>query len=82
MDMNARIEGFTAEQRFFLGWAQFWRTQTTEEALRRQSQNSYHSPPRYRVNGVVRNLDAWYEAFDVGRDAALYLSPEDRVAVW
>ena len=82
MDMNARLDGFTAEQRFFLGWAQFWRTQTTEDALRRQSQNSYHSPARYRVNGVVRNLDAWYAAFDVGPDAALYLPPDERVAVW
>lgn len=82
MDMNARLDGFTAEQRFFLGWAQFWRTQTTEEALRRQSQSGYHSPARYRVNGVVRNLGAWYEAFDVGPDAALYLPPDERVVVW
>lgn len=82
MDMNARLDGFTAEQRFFLGWAQFWRTLTTEDALRRQVQTSYHSPARYRVNGVVRNLDAWYAAFDVGPDAALYLSPADRITVW
>jgi endothelin-converting enzyme/putative endopeptidase len=82
MDMTARLDGFTAEQRFFLGWAQFWRTQTTEDALRRQVQGSYHSPARYRVNGVVRNLDAWYAAFDVGPDNALYLAPEQRVAVW
>ncbi|WP_271085153.1 M13 family metallopeptidase [Brevundimonas sp. NIBR11] len=82
MDMNAHFDGFTAEQRFFLGWAQFWRTLTTEEALRRQSQSAYHSPARYRVNGVVRNIDAWYEAFDVGPDAALYLAPDERVAIW
>lgn len=82
MDMNARLDGFTVEQRFFLGWAQFWRTQTTDDALRRQAQTSYHSPARYRVNCVVRNLDAWYQAFDVGPDDALYLSPEKRVAVW
>ncbi len=82
MDMSARLDGFTAEQRFFLGWAQFWRTQTTDDALRRQAQTSYHSPARYRVNGVVRNLDAWYGAFDVGPDADLYLPPEERVTVW
>lgn len=82
MDMNARLDGFTAEQRFFLGWAQFWRTRTTEDALRRQAQTNYHSPARYRVNGVVRNLDAWYAAFDVGPDAALYLAPEKRVTMW
>ena len=62
--------------------ALFWRTQTTEDALRRQAQTNYHSPARYRVNGVVRNLDAWYAAFDVGPDAALYLPPEERVTVW
>jgi len=82
MDMNARLDGFTAEQRFFLGWAQFWRTQTTEEVLRRQSQSGYHPPARYRVDGVVRNLGAWYEAFDVGPDAALYRRPDERVVVW
>ncbi|GAA0195104.1 hypothetical protein GCM10010203_52580 [Actinomadura yumaensis] len=82
MDMNARLDGFAAEQRFFLGWAQFWRTQTTEDALRRQSQNSYHSPARYRVNGVVRNLDAWYAAFHVGPDAALDRPPDERMVVW
>jgi len=82
MDMSIRLDGFTAEQRFFLGWAQFWRTKTTDDALRRQAQSGYHSPARYRVNGVVRNLDAWYEAFDVGPGAALYLPPDERVAVW
>ena len=82
MEMNARLDGFTAEQRFFLRWAQFWRTQPTEDALRRQSQNSYHSPARHRVNGVVRNLDAGYAACDVGPDAALYLPPDERVVVW
>ena len=82
IDMNARLDGFTAQQRFFLGWAQFWRTQTTDDALRRLAQTNYHSPARYRVNGVVRNLDAWYEAFDVGPQSALYLPPDERAAVW
>jgi putative endopeptidase len=82
LDMDARLDGFAAEQRFFLGWAQFWRTQTTDDALRRQVQTSYHSPARYRVNGVVRNLDAWYAAFDVGPEHALYLPTEARVSIW
>jgi putative endopeptidase len=82
MDMSMRLDGFTAEQRFFLGWAQFWRTLTTDDALRRQASQGYHSPARYRVDGVVRNLDAWYDAFDVQPAHALYLTPEQRVRVW
>jgi len=82
MDMNARLDGYTAEQRFFLGWAQFWRTQITDDALRRQAQSEYHSPARYRVDGVVRNLDAWYTAFDVGPGRSLYLPPDQRVRIW
>lgn len=82
MDMTARLDGFTAEQRFFLGWAQLWRTLITDDALRRQVTQGYHSPARYRVNGVVRNLDAWYDAFDISPSDALYLPPEQRVKIW
>jgi endothelin-converting enzyme/putative endopeptidase len=82
MDLNARLDGYTAEQRFFLGWAQFWRTRITDDALRRQTQTGYHSPARDRVDGVVRNLDAWYAAFDIGPGQSLYLPPDQRVRIW
>ena len=76
------IDGFTGDQRFFLGWAQVWRAKYREEALRRQIQQGPHSPPEFRVNGVVRNFDEWYEAFDIGPDHALYLPPEERIRIW
>ena len=76
------IDGFTGDQRFFLAWAQVWRTLYRDDALRAQLVNGPHSPGMYRVNGVVRNLDAWYEAFDVTEDHELYLPPEERVSIW
>ncbi len=76
------IDGFTGDQRFFLGWAQIWRSIYRDEALRQQLITGPHSPPQYRINGVVRNLDEWYTAFDVTESDALYLPPEDRVRIW
>jgi putative endopeptidase len=76
------IDGLTGDQRFFMSWAQVWRARYREEALRQQMVTDPHSPAVYRVNGVVRNLDAWYEAFEVGEDDALYLAPEDRIVIW
>ncbi len=76
------IDGLTGDQRFFLGWAQVWRAKAREDELRRRLVTDPHSPPEYRVNGVVRNLDAWYGAFDVTEDDALYLPPEERVRIW
>lgn len=76
------IEGFTGDQRFFMAWSQVWRNVFTEEALRAQLIRGPHSPPRYRVNGVVRNLDAWYEAFNVTPEHALYLPADERVQIW
>ena len=76
------LEGFTGDQRFFLAWAQVWRILYRDDALRAQLINGPHSPGMYRVNGVVRNLDAWYEAFEVGEDHELYLPPEERVSIW
>ncbi|WP_308221330.1 M13 family metallopeptidase [Gordonia alkaliphila] len=76
------IDGLTGEQRVFFSWAQIWRTKTRdEEAIRRLSIDP-HSPPEFRCNGVVRNLDAFYAAFDVPDDADLYLAPADRVRIW
>ena len=76
------IDGFTGDQRFFMAWSQVWRNVFTEEALRAQLIRGPHSPPRYRVNGVVRNLDAWYEAFNVTPEHALYVPAEQRVQIW
>lgn len=76
------IDGLSGDQRFFLSWAQVWRSIIREDSLRQRLLTDPHSPAEYRVNGAVRNLDAWYRAFDVGPDHALYLPPEDRVPVW
>ncbi|MCT7658917.1 M13 family metallopeptidase [Mycobacterium deserti] len=76
------IDGLTGEQRVFFGWAQVWRTKSREaEAIRRLAIDP-HSPPEFRCNGVIRNMDAFYEAFDVSESDALYLEPERRVRIW
>ncbi len=76
------LDGLTGDQRFFMAWAQVWRNKYREEALRQQLVRGPHSPPYYRVNGIVRNFDEWYEAFDVGPEHELYLPPEDRIRIW
>jgi putative endopeptidase len=76
------LDGTTGEQRFFLSWAQAWRNLMRDERLRNQVMSDPHSPPRFRVNGVVRNMDAWYTAFDVKPGDKLYLPPEERVHIW
>ena len=76
------VGGFTGDQRFFLAWAQVWRSLYREDALRAQLVNGPHAPGQFRVNGVVRNLDAWYDAFGVTEDHALYLPPDERVRIW
>lgn len=75
------IDGFTAEQRFFFGWAQNYRSKYREAAMRRAVVTGVHSPGPYRAL-TVRNLDAWYTAFDVKPGQKLYLEPADRVKVW
>jgi putative endopeptidase len=76
------LEGLTGEQRFFLAWAQVWRTLYRDETLRNQVLSDPHSPGQYRVNGVVRNVDDWYRAFDVTPADRLYLPPAERVRIW
>jgi len=76
------IDGVTGDQRFFLGWAQVWRSLMREEAMRNQVLNGPHSPGIYRANGPVRNMDAWYAAFDVTAEDDLYLPPDQRVTIW
>jgi putative endopeptidase len=76
------LDGFTALQRFFLSWAQTYRENIRNEQLRADLTSDSHSPAEFRVNGVVRNMDAWYEAFVVKPADRLYLKPADRVHVW
>ena len=76
------IDGYTGDQRFFMAWAQVWKRIVRDEALKNQIATDPHSPAQYRVNGVVRNMDAWYEAFNVEEGDALYLAPKDRVQIW
>ena len=76
------IEGLTGDQRFFLGWSQIWRRLYREPELLKRLVTDPHSPSEYRVNGIVRNMDAWYEAFGIKPTDALYLKPEDRVRIW
>ena len=78
----AVIDGLTGDQRFFLAFAQAWRNQIREDALRQQVLTDPHSPPEFRVNGVVRNVDAWYRAFNIQPGDRLYLPPEQRVHIW
>jgi len=75
------VQGFTGEQQFFLGYAQSWRTKFREPLLRLLVVSDGHAPDAYRAQ-TVRNLDAWYPAFDVKPGQALYLAPKDRVRAW
>lgn len=76
------IGGLTGDQRFFLAYAQSWKTKYRDERLRDLAISDVHSPAEYRVNGVVRNMDEWYAAFDVKPSDKLYLKPEDRARPW
>ncbi|MEM7728919.1 MAG: M13 family metallopeptidase [Pseudomonadota bacterium] len=76
------IDGFTGDQRFFMAWGQIWASLWRDEALSQQIKSGVHSPGMYRVNGIVRNVDAWYDAFDVQPEDELYTPPEERVSIW
>jgi putative endopeptidase len=76
------LEGWTGDQRVFLGWAQAWRGKAKDDFIRRQVVSDPHSPRKYRVNGIVRNVDAWYDAFQVSPADSLYLAPKERVRIW
>ena len=75
------IDGFTGDQRFYLGWAQVWRRNYREANLRQRLLTDPHSPSEQRV-AVVRNLDPWYSAFAVQPGQKLYLAPAQRVRIW
>jgi endothelin-converting enzyme/putative endopeptidase len=76
------IGGLTGDQRFFIAYGYSWQRKNREGALRAQLLTDEHSPAEYRVNGVVRNMDEWYKAFDVKPGDKMYLPPEKRVRVW
>jgi len=76
------IDGYTGDQRFFIAYAQAWQGKRREGAERQQLLSDPHSPDKYRVDGIVRNFDPWYKAFNVQPGDKLYLPPEQRVHVW
>jgi putative endopeptidase len=76
------IDGLSGDQRFFMGYAQVWRSKSREDALRAQLLSDPHSPGEFRVNGIVGNVDVFYQAFDVKEGDAMFLKPEDRVKIW
>jgi putative endopeptidase len=76
------VDGLTGDQRVFLGWAQVWAGKATADAIRNQTISDPHSFRKYRVNGVVRNIDAWYSAFGVKPSDKLYLPPAKRARIW
>lgn len=86
MSLNGKeapvIDGLTGDQRFFLGWAQVWRAQQRPETALQRLRTDPHSPEEYRTNGIVRNFDEWYKAFNVTPDDDLYLPPEQRIRIW
>ena len=77
------LDGYTGDQRFFLAFAQSWRSKVKDETTRQRLLSNPHSPPEYRVNGVVRNVDGWYAAFPgVGPKDRYYVPPDRRVRLW
>jgi putative endopeptidase len=76
------IDGLTGDQRFFLGFAQIWREKMRDDALRQDLVSDPHSPSHYRVVGTLRNVDAWYAAFDVKPTDPMYVAPDQRVRIW
>ncbi|MEX6214038.1 M13 family metallopeptidase [Providencia hangzhouensis] len=76
------IDGTTGLQRFFIAWARTWQELSNKESERNKIMTDPHSPNQFRANGVVRNIDDWYETFGVDKNNALYLPPEQRIRIW
>lgn len=76
------IDGYTGDQRFFMGWSQIWRRKYRDEALRNRLMTDPHSPSHYRVIGILSNMPEFYKAFDVKEGDKMYIKPEDRVKIW
>ncbi|TGE85654.1 peptidase M13 [Pseudoalteromonas sp. KS88] len=76
------IDGYTGEQRFFMGWSQIWRRKYRDEELRNRLMTDSHSPSHYRVIGILSNMPEFYQAFDVKEGDKMYIKPADRVKIW
>jgi putative endopeptidase len=76
------IGGLTGDQRFFMAWAQVWKAKYRDEAMLNQMKSDSHSPPQYRINGPLRNLNEWYTAYGIKPTDKLYLAPAERVRIW
>ncbi|CAB4634202.1 unannotated protein [freshwater metagenome] len=76
------IDGLTGQQRLFLAWAQAWRTKGRDEIVLQRLATDPHSPPEFRCNQIVRNIDAFYEAFEVSSSDKLWLDEKSRVSIW
>lgn len=76
------IDGYTGEQRFFMGWSQIWRRKYRDEELRNRLMTDSHSPSHYRVIGILSNMPEFYQAFDVKEGDKMYIKPEERVKIW
>lgn len=81
-DLNAKIDGFTPEQRFFLSYAQVWRANVREKETMRRLKEDVHSPGDARVNGIVYNHPAFYKAFNIQPTDKRYIAPEKRANIW
>ena len=77
-----KVDGFTPEQRFFLSYGLIWANNTREEQIRQQVKTDPHSPARWRVNGALPHIDAWYEAFNIKKKDPLFVPKAKRVDVW
>lgn len=78
----ADIDGFTHEQRFYLGYATLWAQNVRPQEIIRRTKTDVHSLGKWRVNGALRNIDNFYEAFDVKEGDAMYMAPEERINIW
>ncbi len=76
------IDGFTADQRFFLAYAGVWASNITEQAIRSQTKSDPHSLGRWRVNGALPHIDMWYDAFNIKPSDKMYLAPSERLKLW
>src|SRR5262249_16729174 len=76
------LDGLTGDQRVLLAYAQVWRAKLRDDFVRKLVVSDPHSPPEFRTNGVVRNVDEWYTAFHVQPGDSLYVAPEKRVRIW
>jgi putative endopeptidase len=82
-NQNEKLDGFSPNQRFFLGYAQVWRRNVKEKALLRQLQEDVHSPAEYRVNGGLFNIPAFYQAFpEISSTSKLFRTEELRPVLW